>query len=218
VRSLSQAERNAMDAISLVQVGEGALNEVSNMLIRLRELSIQSANGSTSASDRDTIQAEFSALVSEIDRIAQSTQFNGVSLLDGSATVASFQVGINSAAGIDQLQISLLPALATTLNLATLDVGSTGDFSLAIAQLDAAVNTVSGLRGRFGALQNRLNSTIANISIAREQLTAAESRIRDVDVAFETAQLTRNTIMQQAAVSILAQANQQPQVALHLLQ
>ncbi len=218
VRSLSQAERNAMDAISLVQVGEGALNEVSNILIRLRELSIQAANGSSSTTDKDTIQEEFKALVSEIDRIALSTEFNGIKLLDGSATSTAFQIGMNSVVGVDRLQISLLPALATSLSLSALDVGSGGSTSVAIANVDNAINTVSALRGRYGALQNRLQSTISNIGVARESLQAAESRIRDVDVAFETAQLTRNSILQQAAVSILSQANQQPQIALNLLQ
>lgn len=130
----------------------------------------------------------------------------------------AFQIGMNSVVGVDRLQISLLPALASTLALSSLDVGSAGDTSQAIANIDSAINTVSALRGRYGALQNRLQSTITNIGVARESLQAAESRIRDVDVAFETARLTRNTVLQQAAVSILAQANQQPQVALTLLQ
>ncbi|MCA8954783.1 MAG: flagellin FliC [Planctomycetes bacterium] len=218
VRSLGQAERNAQDAISLVQVGEGALNEVSNILIRLRELSIQAANGSVSSTDRNTIQQEFSALRSEIDRIANSTSFNEIKLLDGSATTIAFQVGINSVANVDRLAMNLTPALSTSLSLATLDIGSGGDTSLAISQIDSAINQVSSLRGNYGALQNRLTSTIANLGVARESLTAAESRIRDVDVAYETAQLTRNSILQQAAVSILAQANTQPQIALNLLQ
>ena len=133
-------------------------------------------------------------------------------------TTTSFQVGINSVAGVDRLQISLLPALATTLNLSTLNVGSAGNTSLAISQVDSAINSVSALRGRFGALQNRLISTISNLGVTRESLAAAESRIRDVDVASETADLTRNSIMQQAAVSVLQQANVQPQIALSLLQ
>ncbi len=218
IRSLGQAERNANDGISLVQVGEGALNEVSNILTRLRELSIQAANASTSDNDKATIQQEFSSLVSEIDRIAQSTEFNGVKLLDGSASVANFQIGINSVAGVDTLDIGLTPALATTLNLNSLDVGSSGDTAAAITAIDSAINTVSGLRGRFGSLQNRLQSTIANLSVTSEGLSAAESRIRDVDVARETSVLTKNSILQQAAISILAQANAQPQVALSLLQ
>lgn len=218
VRSLQQASRNAFDGISLVQTGEGALNEVSNILIRLRELSIQSANGSTSNADRNTIQEEFSSLVSEIDRIGASTDFNGVKLLDGTASSVTFQVGINTTAGVDTINVTLVAAQAAVLGLDTLNVGSGGDTSAAIDAVDAAIGTVSTIRGRFGALQNRLQSTIANIAVQAESLSAAESRIRDVDVAFETAQLTRNSILQQAAISILAQANAQPQVALSLLQ
>jgi flagellin len=217
VRSLSQASRNANDGISLVQVGEGALNEVSNILVRLRELTIQAANGSSSSADKDTIKEEFDSLVNEINRIAQSTEFNGIKLLDGSATSVTFQVGINTIANVDQLNVTLTPALSTSLGLSTLDVGSTGNTSFAIEQLDAAVNAVSQLRGKFGSLQNRLQSTIANLGVSAESLSAAESRIRDVDVAYETAELTRNNILQQASISILSQANQQPQAALSLL-
>jgi flagellin len=218
IRSLGQASRNANDGISLVQVGEGALNEVSNILVRLRELAIQAANGSSSTADKNTIKEEFDSLVNEVNRIAQSTDFNGVKLLDGSATSVSFQVGINTAASIDVLNVTLTPALSTTLGLSTLDVGSGGDTSFAIAQIDSAVNLVSQLRGKFGSLQNRLQSTIANLGVASESLSAAESRIRDVDVAYETAELTRNSILQQASISILSQANAQPQAALKLLQ
>jgi len=218
IHSLGQARRNANDAISMVQVGEGALNEVSNILTRLRVLAMQSANGSTSATDKDTIQEEFAALIAEIDRIAQSTEFAGVKLLDGSSSVASFQVGIYNNPAIDSLSVSLTPALTTTLGLATLDVGSAGNTSLALTQIDAAVNSVASLRGRFGAVQNRMQSIVANLEVVRESFSAAESRIRDVDVAAETATLTRNTIMQQVATAILAQANSQPQIALALLQ
>ena len=218
VRSLQQASRNANDTISLVQVGEGALNEVSNILIRLRELAIQSANGSTSNQDKNTIKEEFDSLVAEINRIAQSTDFNGVKLLDGSSSTVSFQVGINSAPTIDVISVSLTPSLVTSLGLNSVDVGSGGDTSTAIVAIDAAINSVSSLRGRFGAVQNRMQSTIANIGVATESLSSAESRIRDVDVAQETAELTRNSILQQAAISILGQANAQPQVALRLLQ
>ena len=218
IRSLGQAARNANDGISLVQTGEGALNEVSNILVRLRELAVQSANGSTSTQDQNTIKEEFDSLVSEVDRIAQSTDFNGVKLLDGSATSVSFQIGINSTIGLDVLSATLSPALATTLGLNTVDVGSGGDTSFALVQLDNAINSVSRLRGQFGSLQNRLQSTIANIGVTRESLAAAESRIRDVDVARETAELTRNSILQQASISVLSQANAQPQAALALLQ
>ncbi|GAB4144956.1 MAG: flagellin [Planctomycetota bacterium] len=218
IRSLGQASRNANDGISLVQVGEGALNEVSNILVRLRELAIQAANGSSSTADKNTIKEEFDSLVNEINRIAQSTDFNGVRLLDGSSTTVAFQVGINNQTGIDVLNITLTPALSTTLGLSTIDVGSGGDTSFALVQIDTAVNLVSQLRGKFGSLQNRLQSTIANLGVSRESLAAAESRIRDVDVAYETAELTRNSILQQASIAILGQANAQPQAALRLLQ
>ena len=218
IRSLSQASRNANDGISLVQVGEGALNEVSNILIRLRELAVQAANGSSSTDDKDTIQEEFESLVNEISRIGESTEFNGINLLDGSSSTVSFQIGINTTPDIDVLQVTLDAVLATDLGLFTQDVGRTGDTSEAINQIDVAINQISALRGRFGALQNRLQSTIANLAVAQESLSAAESRIRDVDVAIETAELTRNSILQQAAISILGQANAQPQAALSLLQ
>lgn len=217
IRSIQQAKRNANDGISLVQVGEGALNEVNNILIRLRELTVQSANGTTSNQDRETIDQEFQSLINEINRIAKSTEFNNVKLLDGSSSTVGFQVGINSKAGVDVLNVTLSPALTTSLGLSTLSVGSNGNTSYALAAIDSAINTVSSLRGRFGAVQNRLQSTIANLGVANESLSAAESRIRDVDVAHETAQLTRNSILQQAAISILSQANAQPQSALNLL-
>jgi flagellin len=218
VRSLEQAKRNANDGISMVQTGEGALNEVNSILIRVRELSIQAANGTVSNHDKDTLDEEFQSLLSEINRIGRSTEFNGVKLLDGSSSQVSFQVGLGVLAGIDQLNLSLSPTLTTTLGLNSLDIGSGGDTSAAITAIDSAINTVSGLRGRLGAVQNRLNSTIANIGVQVENLSAAESRIRDVDVALETAQLTRNTILQQASIAVLAQTNAQPQAALSLLQ
>ena len=217
IRSLDQAKRNANDGISLVQTAEGALNEVSSILTRLRELSIQSANGSVSGQDQDTLNEEFTSLVSEVNRIGRSTEFNGVNVLDGSATTVSFQVGFGTTAGIDTLSVTLSPALSTTLSLDALDIGSAGNTTTAITNIDAAINTVSSLRGTLGATQNRLGSTIRNLAIQSENLQAAESRIRDVDVAFETAQLTRNSILQQASIAILAQTNAQPQAALSLL-
>jgi flagellin len=217
IRSLDQAKRNANDGISLSQTAEGALGEVSNILVRLRELSVQSANGSVSGQDRDTLDAEFQSLVDEIDRISASTEFNNINLLDGSQSQISFQVGFGTTAGIDTLSVTLESALATTLGLDSLDIGSGGDTSAALTAIDGAINQVSGLRGRLGALQNRLDSTINNLSVQVENLSAANSRIRDVDVAYETAQLTRNSILQQASLSILAQSNAQPQAALALL-
>jgi flagellin len=217
VRSTNQAIRNAQDGISLTQTGEGALNEVSSILIRMRELSTQAANGTVSSADRTTLNQEFTDLINEIDRIAQSTTFNGVKLLDGTGSTLTFQVGTGTAVGIDTIQLSTSDTLASTLGLSSLNIGSTGSPSTAINSLDNAINVVSRVRGQFGAAQNRLTTTIANLQIQSENLSAAESRIRDVDVAVETSALTRNSILQQAAISILAQANTQPQAALQLL-
>jgi flagellin len=218
IRSTQQAFRNAQDGISMTQTGEGALNEVSSILIRMRELSMQAANGTVSPRDAETLDQEFQDLVNEIDRIARSTQFNGVQLLDGTGSTITFQVGTGTTPGIDTIQLSTSDTLASTLGLATLDIGSGGNPSAAIQVVDGAINAISRIRGIFGAVQNRLNTTIANLAIQAENLSAAESRIRDVDVAVETAELTRNTILQQAAISVLAQANTQPQTALQLLQ
>jgi len=218
VRSLEQAKRNANDGISFVQTAEGALNEVSSILVRLRELAVQASNGSVSNADKETLDEEFQSLVNEINRIGRSTEFNGVKLLDGSSTSVSFQVGFGTTTGIDTLSVSLSPSLSTSLSLQSLDIGSGGATTTAITNIDSAINTISSLRGSLGAIQNRLGSTINNLAIQVENLSAAESRIRDVDVAYETAQLTRNSILQQASISVLAQANAQPQSALALLQ
>jgi flagellin len=217
IRSLDQAKRNANDGISLVQTAEGALNEVSSILTRLRELAIQSSNGSVSNQDKETLDEEFRSLVSEVNRIGRSTEFSGIKLLDGSSSSVSFQVGFGTRAGIDTLAVTLSAALSTTLALQSLDIGSGGATTTAITNIDAAINTISSLRGSLGAVQNRLGSTINNLAIQVENLSAAESRIRDVDVAYETAQLTRNNILQQASLSVLGQANAQPQSALQLL-
>ncbi len=218
VRSLDQAKRNANDGISLVQTAEGSLNEVSSILTRMRELAIQANNGTVSDSDQKTLNEEFSALINEVNRIARSTQFNNINLLDGSSSNMTFQVGFGTTGGIDTIGVSLSPALSTTLGINALDISSAGNPSAAIASIDTAINTVSSLRGTLGAAQNRLSSTISNLGVASENLSAAESRIRDVDVAAETASLTRNSILQQAAISVLAQANVGPQSALALLQ
>ena len=217
VRSLDQARRNANDGISMVQTAEGALDETGNLLVRLRELAVQASNGTVSTADRDTLQQEFSDLVSEIDRIAQSTEFNDIHLLDGTKGSVTFQVGIGTTAGVDTLSVTLDSARSADLGVDALDVGSSGDPSAAIDALDTAIDGVSGLRGRLGATQNRLQSTISNLGVQTENLTAAESRIRDVDVAYETANLTRLQILQQGAISVLAQSNALPQAALCLL-
>ena len=212
VRSLAVAGRNAQDGVSLTQTAEGAMQEVSNNLNRMRELAIQGANGTLTTADRATLDVEYQELIAEIDRIASQTSFNGVALLNSTNTTG-IQVG--AAAG-DTITITFSDVTAATLGL-TGDVTSAANATTELTTVDAAITAVSNARGSFGSVQNRMQSSIASIANARENLAAAESRIRDVDVAFETADLARNTIMQQAATSILAQANLQPQLALSLL-
>jgi flagellin len=214
IRSLGQAARNAQDGVSLVQTAEGALNEVSNNLTRMRELSIQSANGTLSTGDRTVIDAEFQALVSEIDRIATTTVFNGQELLDNTGTL-DIQVGISQG---EVISISFQDSTSAGLGLTGLSVDDATNSVAALDDLDTAINSLNNIRGQLGATQNRMLSAIRSIFKGREQLASAESRIRDVDLAAETADLTRNTIMQQAATSVLSQANVQPQIALSLLQ
>ena len=217
IASLSQAQRNANDGISLTQTAEGSLNEVSNILIRMRELATEAANGTVSDSDKSTLNSEFTDLINEVDRIAQSSDFNNVKLLDGSTASITFQVGAGVTAN-DTIAVSLTSSLGSDLGITSLDISSAGSSTTAITAIDAAIDTVSATRGRLGAAQNRLQSTIANLGVSIESLSAANSRIRDVDVAAETADLTRNSILQQAAISVLSQANLQPQTALRLLQ
>ena len=216
IRSFGVAARNAQDGISMVQTAEGALNEVSNILGRMRELSMQAANGTLDTNDRATINTEFGQLKDEIDRIAGQTEFNGVALLDGSNTSKSVQVGLDSGQTIG-ISLSAADVQTSTLDVDSLTVTTEANASSALASLDAAINTVNTARGTLGAQQNRLNSALSSILNVRENMSAAESRIRDVDVAAETADLTRNSILQQAATSVLAQANVQPQLALSLL-
>ncbi|QDU86478.1 Flagellin [Planctomycetes bacterium Pla163] len=219
IRSLSQASRNAQDGVSLVQTAEGALSEVHSSLHRMRELAIQAANGTYSTEDRAVLDVEFQQIIAEIDRVADSTEFNEIPLLDGSAASVSIQVGLDSAAS-DVIDVSLQDVRATTLGLSggTFDVTSAANASTVLDIIDTATDSINTARGNLGAQQNRLNSSMRSILNVRENLSAAESRIRDVDVAMETADLTRNSIMQQAATSVLSQANSQPQIALSLLQ
>ena len=215
IRSYSVASRNAQDGVSLVQTAEGALTEVSDILGRMRELSMQSSNGTLSADDRATLNGEFQQLVSEIDRISQTTQFNGVDLLDGTNTQITIQVGINGTTN-DTITVSGTDATAATLGVNG-GISTQATATAMLTSIDTAINSINSTRGSLGAEQNRLNSTLRSLANVRENTSAAESRIRDVDVAFETADLTRNSILQQAATSVLAQANAQPQLALSLL-
>ena len=219
IRSLTQAQRNANDGISLLQVAEGALNETSGILVRMRELAIQAANGTLGTSERDTLNDEFQALASEIDRIANVTQFNGTAVLNTTSNAVTFQVGTDNTAN-DQITVSSVDATGSGIGLgaAGLAISSVGEAQSALAVLDSAINTVASLRAGFGTMQNRLESTIRSIAVAIEHTSAAESRIRDVDVASETANLVRNQVLQQLGVSVLAQANFSTQIVLALLQ
>jgi flagellin len=216
IRALEQASRNASDGISLVQTAEGALDEVSNILLRMKELAEQSLNGTLSDTERGYLDAEYTALTDEIDRIAASTEFNGIELLSGSGGTIAIQVGIGTAA-TDSIDVDLTTNRnAATLTLAA-GIDTHANATTAMGQIDAAVETVSGARADFGAIQNRLESSIRNINNAAENLAAANSRIRDVDMASETSKLTSYQILQQAGASVLAQANMTSGLALSLL-
>jgi flagellin len=217
IRSMNQAVRNANDGISLVQTAEGALNESSNILQRMRELATQAANGVLSTSQRANIQVEFSNLQQEIDRIAAVTDFNGTKLLDGSlSTGTTLQIGIGTSAN-DTLSVSIGNANTSTLSVSANFVSTQGAAQSALSAIDSAIQSVSTARGNLGAVQNRLQSTINNLQVAVENTSAANSRIVDVDVAAETANMTKAQILAQAGVSVLSQANQSPQLALKLL-
>jgi flagellin len=215
IRALAVASRNAHDGLSVTQTADGAIQEVSNNIARLRELAVQASNGTLSTADRSTLDAEFQTLISEIDRVASQTSFNGLNLLDGSLPTMDIQVGANAG---ETITVNMADVTTATLGLTGLDLTSAANAGTAITAIVSATDTVASARGTLGAAQNRMSSAIASIANARENLSAAESRIRDVDVAYETSDLARNSILQQAAVSVLAQANAQPQLALQLLQ
>lgn len=207
VRGLERAASNAQDGISMIQTAEGALNEVHSILQRQRELVVQGTNGTNTSADIQAIQSELDALTSEISRIATQTQFNGQNLLDGSAGSVSIQVGANAGQNIE---VNFANIQGQALELTAND--DTG-----LDQLDAAISEISAQRSLFGAAQNRLEHTINNLNTSAENLTAAESRIRDTDMAKEMMEMTKNNVLQQAAQAMLAQANQQPQSVLQLL-
>ena len=218
IRSMNQAVRNANDGISMVQTAEGALNETGNILQRMRELATQAANGILNQSQRDNIQVEFGQLQSEIDRISKVTDFNGTKLLDGSLSSTTLQIGIGTTSD-DTLAVTLNKADTATLSVGTSAavVSSQAGAKASLTAIDSAISAVSTIRGNLGAIQNRLQSTINNLQVAVENTSAANSRIVDVDVAAETANMTKAQILAQAGVSVLSQANQAPQLALKLL-
>jgi flagellin len=227
IRALRQAVRNAHDGVSLINIAEGALNEQSSMLIRLRELSSQAATGTVGSTERATIQLEFNALRSEIDRISSTTAFNGQNLVDGSlassvnsANQILIQVGtdnsVNSRINLNK-DIDLQAVTVSALSIDSLSVTSANGALTALDSINTAIASVAATRGKVGAVQNRLARTISNISISVENLQAAESQIRDADIAEEVALLTRNQIMVQASTAMVGQANLIPQSILQLL-
>ena len=228
IRALRQAVRNANDGVSLINVTEGALNEQSGILIRLRELASQAATGTVGSTERATIQLEFTALRNELDRIAQTTEFNGQKLIEGSlaSSVAStnhilIQVGLDSSShsriNINS-EVDLGAMTSTGLSIHQLSVTSADAALTALEEVNTAIATITAGRGKVGAVQNRLIRTISNVSIQIENLSAAESAIRDADIAEEVALLTRNQILVQAATAMVGQANLIPQSVLQLLQ
>lgn len=219
VRGLKQAARNANDGISLVQVAEGAMNELSSILIRLRELGVQGASDTIGPVERQFLNVEYDQLISEIDRIADATEFNGTQLLAGVGSIMDFQVGIRNNPEIDRISFdsSKADANSAALGMNLTSVADKASAQNALGAVDAAIMSVSAMRADFGALQNRLQTTVSNINNSVENMSAANSRIRDVDVAEETSEMTRQNILLQAGTSVLAQANQSANIALGLL-
>lgn len=215
VRGLNQAVRNAQDAVSLIQTAEGALIESHSILQRMRELAVQSANDTLIDGDRAHLQAEVTQLIAELDRIATDTEFNTKKLLDGTVGTFTFQVGANA----NQVIGAAIPdSDATALGVNLVDVSTAAGAQAAITTIQGAVDTVSGTRADLGAVQNRLEHTVANVSVAAENLTAANSRIRDADMAYEMMTFMRLQILQQSGTAMLAQANLSQQAVLQLLQ
>jgi flagellin len=220
LRGLGQAERNAQDGVSLVQVAESAVAEVSNILIRLRELGVQASSDTVGQTERGFLNVEFQQLLEEIDRISNGTNFNNVPLLNGTAGSFEVQVGTGNNPTIDRIRLfdhgsADINVTSLGLNLANVQDKLSAQNSL--AALDKALDQVTSTRAEFGALQNRLQSVINNIAVSRENLAAANSRIRDADIAEETAELTKNQVLMQSGVSVLTQANSTVKAALGLL-
>ncbi len=218
IRSYTVAERNTNNAISMAQTAEAGLGQISGILIRMRELSVQSANGDLTSTDRGYLDTEFQQLKDELTRLAEATEFNGKEMLAGSVATIDFQVGINTTS-FDTIQVSFGGVSLSGLGLSGSSIaGSVAANALAAIDLiDTAFSGISTRRADFGAAQNRLEISVANTQSIRTNLSAAQSRIRDVDVAEETSQLARQQVLLQAGTSVLAQANQAPQLALTLL-
>lgn len=219
IRGTRQAKRNAEDGISMIQTSEGALSEVSNMIIRLRELAIQAASDTVGDTERAFSDKEFQQLKDEIERISKSTEFNGSKLLDGTGGVMEFQIGIHNDPWADRLRYdgTEMDSTLNALGIAEQTVVNKVSAQNSLKSLDNSLVRINGMRAEMGALQNRLNSVVNTLGINDENLSAANSRIRDVDVASETAEMTKNNILVQSGVSVLSQANQSQQTALKLI-
>ncbi len=217
IRSLGQAKRNANDGVSLIQTADGALKEVGSMLGRMRELAVQSSNGTLNTAQRGFLNDEFTELQTEIDRIVATTEFNGVDLVNGDqSTGIDFQVGVGTTAN-DQITVSIATTYTSALGIDADVLTTVAASQTAITNIDSAISDVSSRRATLGAAQNRLTVTMSNLDTYKTNLSAANSRIVDVDVAAETANLTKHQILVQAGAAMLAQANQGPQIALSLL-
>jgi flagellin len=216
IRSINQATRNASDGISLTQIADGAAATIGSLLARLRELSSQSASGTVGNTERSYIDQEFVALRSEMDRIAQVTEFNGQALTSGSSISFSIAIGFRSGAG-NTLGLNLDDITTSSLGLSSVNVSTSANAMSAMANIDNAISAIASARANYGSVQNRFEATIANLQVTSENLTAAESRIRDADIALETSIFTKNQILVQAGIATLAQANTLPQQALALL-
>ncbi|MBL0218104.1 MAG: flagellin FliC [Myxococcales bacterium] len=222
IRGLAQAQRNSNDGISMSQVAEGAMDDMQGIVSRMRELSVQSANSTLGSTERGYIQTEFGQLRNEVNRISAVTNFNGQKLVDGSASAGlSFQVGINNTAN-DRISMSITKLTTSTLGSTSLHIASASlstvtNARAAMGAFDKAIQQLSSARAKVGAVQNRMSVTVSNLASTQEHLSAANSRIRDVDVASETAQMTKSQILSQAGLAVLSQANQLPNSALSLL-
>lgn len=219
IRGIRQAKRNSDDGISLIQTAEGGLNEISNIIIRLRELSIQAASDTVGDTERRFSDIEFQNLMQEIQRISQGSEFNGRKILDGTGGLVEIQVGIHNDAILDRIKYDSTDTDSTLESLGLLGetISNKEGAQLSLAKLDDALVRVNGTRANLGALQNRLQSASTNLQVTDENFSAANSRIRDVDVAAETADMAKNNILAQAGVSVLSQANQTPNFALKLI-
>jgi flagellin len=219
IRGFRQAKRNAQDGISLVQVTEGGLNEISNMLIRMRELSIQAASDTIGDTERQFVDREFQAMKQEMDRIANVTQFNGTPLLNGKAGIFEIQVGVHNNPILDRVVYNGERADASidSLKMGGESVATKQGAQLSLAVIDDALVRVNSIRADLGAMQNRLQSTINNLAISDENLSAANSRIRDTDMAEEVSEMTKYNVLMQSGISVLGQANSTNQAALKLL-